>query len=76
MTHENKAHEIVTLLKARRDRWDDSKFPKARVWFGDNAVRVYTGHGREFVEVGDDITTSQTNMSWGGDIDDVIQEVK
>jgi hypothetical protein len=76
MTRQETAQRIVDQLKGINDKWGDKKFPRAKVWTAGEKVRVYTGHGSEFLEVGDSsVTRGSANMTWGSDVDDVIDGV-
>jgi hypothetical protein len=76
MTRQETAQQIADQLKSINDKWGDKKFPRAKVWMAGDKVRVYTGHGSEFLEVADSgVSRGKVNMTWGGDIDDVIDGV-
>lgn len=76
MARQETAQQIVGQLKSINDQWGDSKFPRAKVWMAGDKVRVYTGHGSEFLEVTETtVKRGKGNMTWGSDIDDVISEV-
>ena len=69
-----KANQLLAALKAT------GKCDKARVWSsttGGQIVRVYTGHGSEFLTVEDNgtVTKCKVNMTWGHIIRDVLETV-
>jgi hypothetical protein len=72
-----KAESLLANLKARKDSFGDSKFAKARIWTAGNVVRIYTGHGNEFVQENTEgsFDRCKTNMAWGSEIDEAIEEV-
>lgn len=67
MTRTDKANEIARDLKTKTDKFGNSKFPQARVWVGHTHVRVYTGHGNEYLTITEDgsVEKSRLNMTWG-----------
>lgn len=76
MTRQETAKQIADQLKNINDKWGDKKFPRAKVWEAGNKVRVYTGHGSDFLEVTDGgVNRGSVSMTWGSDVDGVIDGV-
>ena len=70
------ANQIVDKLKAKKDASGNSKFPNAQVWVKGSFLRIYTGHGREYLKpVKGRFVVSKKIMKWHADIDDVLDAV-
>ena len=69
-TRIDRANQLVATLKTMID---DRQF-RPTVWAKGDHVRIYTGSRNEYISIEADgsITTSQTNISWGHIISEVI----
>lgn len=69
-TRIDKANQLVETLKTMID---DRSF-RPRVWAKGNHVRIYTGSRNEYISLEADgsIGTSQTHLSWGHIISEVL----